>query len=263
MASGRMIRSQISLSPQVNDLCLKGALLFTWLIPHVDDYGRVNADPRRIKAKIVPMRDDIPSSEILLLLKEMESKNLIVLYTIEDEIYLQLTKFEKHQSGLHKRTESKIPPPEAALNLDSWKFREIPGNSYPTRTGTRTGTELEQEENLKTNTSPSAPDLVQEIFEHWQKTMGKEKSSLDKNRISKIKNAMNLGYTVGQLKDAIVGCSLSEWNMGKNPSNKKYNSLDLIFRNSDKIESYLEVYERSHGGVVETYCDPATLFGGY
>lgn len=259
MASGRMLRSQISLSPQVNDLCLKGALLFTWIIPHVDDFGRLNADPRRIKAKIVPMRDDIPSNEILSLLEEMQSKNLIVLYTIEDEIYLQLSKFEKHQSGLHKRTESKIPPPEAALNLDSGKFREIPGNSYPTRTGT----ELEQEENLKTNTSPSAPDLVQEIFEHWQKTMGKQKSELDKNRITKIKNAMKLGYTVGQLKDAIVGCSLDEWNMGKNPSNKKYNSLDLIFRNSDKIDSFLEVYERSRGGVVETYSDPATLFGGF
>jgi hypothetical protein len=232
MASGRMIRSQISISPQVNDLSLKGALLFTWIIPHVDDFGRIHADPRRIKAKVVPMRDDISSKEIASLLNEMEDKNLIVLYSVENEIYLQLTKFEKHQSGLHKRTESKLPPPEAASNKDSGKFREIPGNSFPTRTGTEQEQELEQ----KKETSTSSPDFsISEIFEHWKKTMGHEKAVLEKKRISKISSALKLGYTVENLKNAISGCALSSWHM-----ENKQDKLISILRDADCIDTHIE-----------------------
>lgn len=129
MATGRMLRSKISISPQVNDLSLKAALLFTWIIPHVDDFGRIHADPRRIKATIVPMRNDITIDDIKESLIDMYDQKLIILYTIEDELYLQLCKFEHHQQGLHKRTASKLPSPEAANLLDSGKFREIPGNS--------------------------------------------------------------------------------------------------------------------------------------
>jgi uncharacterized phage protein (TIGR02220 family) len=147
MASGRMLRAQISLSPQVNDLSLKAALLFTWIIPHLDDFGRIYAHPRRIKAIVVPMMNDINVDEISSLLNEMLIQKLIILYTLEDELYLQFTKFDQHQSGLHKRTQSKIPSPEGAVLLDSGNFREFPGISgrFPPN---RTGTEQEQELNL-------------------------------------------------------------------------------------------------------------------
>lgn len=167
MATGRMLRSQISVSPQVNDLSLKAALLFTWLIPHVDDFGRLHADERRIKATIVPMREDIKIDDIKESLMEMYDQKLIVLYMIEDELYLQLTKFEKHQQGLHKRTSSKIPPPESANLLDSGKFPEIPGNSCLTEQNrteeNRTGTEQKNSSEAKKPAS-SPVDFPQDIF---------------------------------------------------------------------------------------------------
>lgn len=128
MATGRMLRGQISVSPQVNDLSLKATLLFTWLIPHVDDFGRINAHPRRLKSIIFPMREDISISDIDESLYQMADQGLIILYQIDDEKFLQMTKFDQHQR-IDKRTASKLPSPEGAVLLDSGKFREIPGNS--------------------------------------------------------------------------------------------------------------------------------------
>lgn len=154
MASGRMLRGQISVSMQVNDLSLKAALLFTWLIPHVDDFGRFYGEPRRIKAIVVPMRDDIKIDDIKGALIEMYDQKLIILYVVDGETYLELSKFETHQQGLHKRTSSKFPSPKAASLLDSRKFPEIPGNSqkFPLEQ------EQEQEQEQEKNTLSGKPD---------------------------------------------------------------------------------------------------------
>jgi hypothetical protein len=49
-------------------------------------------------------------------------------------------------------------------------------------------------------------------------------------------------------KAAIVGCSLSPWHSGQNPSNKKYNDLSLIFRNAEKVEYFLDIHEKETEG---------------
>lgn len=145
MATGRMLRGQISVSPQVNDLSIKATLLFTWLIPHVDDFGRINAHPRRLKSIIFPMRDDITISDIDESLYQMADQGLIILYKIDNETFLQMTKFDQHQR-IDKRTASKLPSPEGAFLLDSGKFREIPGNSCPREEKLREENLIEKED---------------------------------------------------------------------------------------------------------------------
>ena len=242
MASGRMLRSQISCSPQVNDLSLKAALLFTWIIPHLDDFGRMQANPRRLKAVVVPMRDDIDLRDIHASLLEMEKQNLLSLYSVENELYISVSKFEQHQQGLHKRTISKFPPPpalEAALNLDSGKFREIPGDSPRTEQNRR---EQEQEEKRreKRNVEASPLDiLISEIFDFWKKETKKEKSILDAKRKSKIKSALKLGYSAEKLKNAISGCLVSKWHI-----ENKQTKLTSILRDADCIDGHIERFEK-------------------
>ena len=120
MASGRILKTQISLSEQVNDLSLHAALLFTWMIPHADDFGRMVGNARKVKALVVPMRDDFTSIIVDECLKEMSYAHLIERYEVNGEFFLQFPEWEIHQSGLHKRTKSKLPGPS---NI------EIPGNS--------------------------------------------------------------------------------------------------------------------------------------
>lgn len=123
MASGRIIKTQISISEQVNDLSIYAALLFTWMIPHADDFGRMPGGARKVKALVVPMRDDFTSTKVEECLCEMHRSRLVQRYEIAGETFLEFPSWDEHQHGLHKRTTSKFPAP---TNAD---FREIPGNS--------------------------------------------------------------------------------------------------------------------------------------
>lgn len=109
MAEKRMLSKVISISEKVNTLPdLFDMLLFTWMIPHSDDFGRLTGSPAKVKALIVPMLDksiaDINSS-----LARLQENGLIIWYEADGEKIIQIENFEKHQQGLHKRTKSKFP----------------------------------------------------------------------------------------------------------------------------------------------------------
>lgn len=88
---------------------------------------------------------------------------------------------------------------------------------------------------------PSRPsDDVRAVFDHWRDTMGKTRSKLDAKRYGLITKAI-ASYGVDDVKKAITGCSRSAFHMGDNPKRKRYDGLDLILRNADKIESFAEM----------------------
>lgn len=120
-----MISKVISISEKVNTLPdVFDMLLFTWMIPHTDDFGRLAGSPVKIKALIVPMLDKT-MMDIGISLQRLHDTGLIHWYEINGDRFIQVSNFEKHQSGLHKRTKSKFPePPSPSRN-----FPESPGNS--------------------------------------------------------------------------------------------------------------------------------------
>ena len=84
---------------------------------------------------------------------------------------------------------------------------------------------------------------IEEVFKFWVATFGKRSSTvLDDARRKKLRIALK-HYSVEECKQAIKGCSLSPWHTGHNPNNKKYHELTLIFRNADKIETFIDIYE--------------------
>lgn len=109
MAQKRMLNKSISLSGQVNKLNLKEKLLFTWSIPHLDDYGLIESDPEVIKATVCPMVKEITIKDIKLFIVKVEALNLIKSF----QDCLEFTGFDNHQSiTLEKRAKchfQKIP----------------------------------------------------------------------------------------------------------------------------------------------------------
>lgn len=122
MANRRMISKSISVSERVNQLSTFAALLYTWMISHADDFGRMPGSPAKIKALVIPMQAN-SILEVEQALQEMDSRKLIVWYEVDDAKYIQFPGWEKHQTGLHKRTNSVYPDPSG----DSEKFPEIHG----------------------------------------------------------------------------------------------------------------------------------------
>lgn len=128
MANRRMIAKSISISEQVNDLNDFTALLFSWMIPHADDWGVLPGSAKKIKALVIPLRQQTPE-EVENALTEMERVGLIWRYEADGTKYIQFKTWETHQEGLHKRSKPKFPLFKDVFPGGSENFSEIPGNS--------------------------------------------------------------------------------------------------------------------------------------
>lgn len=92
----------------------------------------------------------------------------------------------------------------------------------------------------KTTKVVESEDPVVIVFEYWKEVMGKtSRTSLDTTRRRTIVTALQ-NLTVDEMKLAILGCSKSPWHMGHNPNAKRYDSLELIFRNATYIEGFID-----------------------
>ena len=83
-------------------------------------------------------------------------------------------------------------------------------------------------------------EQVMEVWEFWIDTMrSRTRNSVkmsDKRR-RKIEQAIKL-YDVQTCKQAIKGCSMSDFHMGKNGSGTKYDDIELILRDAEHIENF-------------------------
>lgn len=105
---------------------------------------------------------------------------------------------------------------------------------------------INQEPETKVNTdAQSAPVAasgdVALVFEFWKTAMKSPRSQLDPKRAKLIKAALKTGYTTEQLCDAITGCAKSPFHMGDNDRRAKFNGLDLILRNAEKIDQFIVI----------------------
>lgn len=79
-----MLAPSISVSPRVNDLSLKAALIYTWLLAHCDDQGRMSGDAATVRGIVCPLRRDISEEDVRLALSDIEDKDLIRIYEPPD-----------------------------------------------------------------------------------------------------------------------------------------------------------------------------------
>jgi hypothetical protein len=103
--------------------------LYPLLVVHSDDHGRHVGDAFTVKHQIDPTsrRSYDEFAKALLHLHEV---GLIIWYEHDGRKYYQIREFDAHQSGLHKRTPSRLPEPPKA----SGTFREIPSELKRTET---------------------------------------------------------------------------------------------------------------------------------
>jgi uncharacterized protein YdaU (DUF1376 family) len=87
--------------------------------------------------------------------------------------------------------------------------------------------------------------LVVQVFEHWQRVLEHPGAKLTADRKRKIEGRLREGYTVAQLRRAIDGCRASAWHMGENEDGKRYDAVDLIFRNGGKVDEFIAMVEAS------------------
>lgn len=82
------------------------------------------------------------------------------------------------------------------------------------------------------------------VFQFWKALMGHQRSQMGQKRATAIRRALAMGYTVDDLRLAIVGCRVSGFHQGENKSGETYDDIELICRDETKIDKFLKLGEQ-------------------
>lgn len=169
MATGRMIKKIISTSRKVANLkTTEARLLYTWIIPHLDIEGRFSAEPEIVKGYIVPRLKEFTITKIEEYLKDMAINNLIILYKINEDSFLQLNNFFLHNKVRPEREAlSNILPPPTPV--------ELQGNSYITPQQGKGEVEGKSKDKLSKD-KLSVVFNFEKIWELYPKQLGKKEA---------------------------------------------------------------------------------------
>jgi hypothetical protein len=88
---------------------------------------------------------------------------------------------------------------------------------------------------------PEPSDPAQTLFDHWVAVLragrpGPAPAFTPKRR--KLLEGWFAYYDLATLRAAVDGCAQSEFHMGQNSRGRRYDSLELIFRDAEHIERF-------------------------
>lgn len=267
MSRIRTIKPELWTSEQVLSCSLLARLLFIGMWNFCDDHGVHPASYIRIKAEVFPT-DSCTINDVKNWINELIQNNLLREYVVGEEKFWLVTGWKKHQRI--DRPTYRHPMPESDL-------KRIGDNSTITQeqleesslinltlldeasTTERNGMErIGKDINIyEVQTSPVDvselnSNASKEIFEYWKTIMRHPRAKLDNKRKRVITNALKLGYTPSDLKQAIDGCANTPYNMGKNDSGQIYDDISLILRDANRIERFINnsnINETAQGSI--------------
>lgn len=105
----RLIRESICTSDNLDALSWYEEVFFYRLIVNCDDYGRMDARPAILRARLFPLKT-VTDAQITKALESLRSAAMVDLYTVDGRPYLQMRTWERHQQIRAKQ--SKYPAPQ-------------------------------------------------------------------------------------------------------------------------------------------------------
>jgi len=109
----RLLKDSICTSEDIDRLTWFEEVFFYRLIVNCDDYGRMDARPKILKAKCFPLKD-VAEQHLGKALNKLSTAGLVSLYEVDGRPYLQLTTWAIHQQIRAKK--SKFPAPDINCN---------------------------------------------------------------------------------------------------------------------------------------------------
>lgn len=82
--------------------------LYPLLNAHADDFGRLQGDPFTVKHVCHPTSPR-KVDQFAMALQALDDVGLVRWYEVDGAAYIQIIKFDEHQTGLSKRTKSRLP----------------------------------------------------------------------------------------------------------------------------------------------------------
>lgn len=213
-------------------------LLFAGLWNIADKAGRLEDRPKKIKIKIFPY-DKVDINKGLLLLsqtKKDSTRPFIYRYTVNNEEYIQIVNWSKHQKPHHTEKDSNIPPyPPNTMGMVNGEG-ECSSSKYDVKDPLPNGY-LTVKDKKANKTGGEIP--YQEIIDHLNNKIGTSYKPGAKDTQSKIKARWVEGYRLEDFKSVIDGRA-RVWL--KDPKMADYLRPPTLF--GTKFESYLNASKR-------------------
>ena len=230
--------------------CPLGRILFIGLWTIADYKGDLEWRPARLKAQLLPY-DNCDIKKIAI---NLDKSGFIRFYSDGDVIYLNIVNFTKHQNPHKNERESGSDIPaysemmrqvidlkDITINRDLSRLKPEQNETNPADSLNPITDSLNPiTDYCKPEKQSQQADKSQQIFDYWCHVMGKTgnvKFTPERKRliIARLKD----GYTVEHIKQAIDGCSRSDYHMARDGKNKTiYDDLTLICRNGSNIEKF-------------------------
>jgi len=220
-----MINKRIAKSDKLAALAKdRHRLMYFMIYPHLDRDGRYSADRRDIQEDCCP-RLGYKLHEISESLQALNDVGLISLYSINEKQYLEASRFDDFQVGLHKEREapSEIPPNPSQSPDNSGKCRkdaeEVPLN-----------VKFKVKFKVKVNNA----ELRSAVIAYLNEKAGKHFSSKSDQAIRHIQARIAEGRTLDDFR-RVIDVKVSEWR--GDPKMDKFLRPETLF--GTKMESYL------------------------
>ena len=130
MSRRRNLSTDISTDPKLAELAESGPLpllLYTWAIPHADDWGRLTGDARQFRLTVCPALD-AAAQEVEAALEQIAAAGLWDRYQMDGRWYIAFPPeaWYRHQSYIpaskRQADKSQFPPPPAEAQRTSPHF---------------------------------------------------------------------------------------------------------------------------------------------
>lgn len=109
--------------------------------------------------------------------------------------------------------------------------------------------EKPKKKNQEEDKPRSRADMVRSVFGFWQTLLGHTSAVLDGRREAVIARRLKDGYTAEQLMDAIRGCALSDFHMGREPGKpQRHDGITLICRDAEHVDKFIAIYRGNGNG---------------
>ena len=105
----RIIKESICTSDNIDSLTYFEETCFYRLMVNCDDFGRFDARPKILAARLFPLKDITPE-EMQEALISLVNADLVTVYEVDGKPYLHLNSWERHQQT--RATKSKYPSPD-------------------------------------------------------------------------------------------------------------------------------------------------------
>lgn len=230
---GRLLQWQISYDKRVAKLKGdKAKLLYTWIIPSLDNLGRMEGEPRIVRSMIFPYVK-ITDKQVGVLLQDIHNKGLLFWYSVNGEKYLQCPTTQRNiyfKTGGDRNRISDYPEPPKK-EYEKWVVQ--------TRTDKSGRCDMDLDLDLDLDYSSSMSNLK----ERWNKKMPWKIRSLDDTRKKHLRARIEEPDFRDNFDLIMEKILANDFLSGKKPSQKYPNykaDFDWIIKNNSHYTKILE-----------------------